>query len=217
MEESEIFGRKIEKRNLKTKIVISTEGRNTEPSYFKMLGKFRPDITVEIINRDSKSAPVHVLGDMKEWLIRNGINSNTELSEFGIEAWLVTDKNSWTDNQLQALQDWSDESKYKFFVLSNPNFEFWLLLHFYPSSDTDIVEEFKEKNFTGKKFTECLKTHLRGYNRKKKYINSRYFDKSRIQLAIVHARELDSPKSRTWPRNKWVTTVYRLTDRILNG
>ena len=46
------------------------------------------------------------------------------------EAWLVVDKDQWTDEQLSQLHQWSLKAKNYGFALSNPKFEFWLLLHF---------------------------------------------------------------------------------------
>ena len=46
------------------------------------------------------------------------------------EAWLVVDKDQWTDEQLTQLHQWSLQQENYGFALSNPKFEYWLLLHF---------------------------------------------------------------------------------------
>lgn len=108
MVKNNYYNRKSKRKTRKTRIVISTEGSKTEPSYFILLGLYRNDIVVEPIERDSRSAPVHVLEDMKQWLSENDIESDTELAESKIEAWLVTDKDDWSSMQLQELSDWAN-------------------------------------------------------------------------------------------------------------
>jgi hypothetical protein len=46
------------------------------------------------------------------------------------EAWLAVDKDIWIDSQLQELHQWPQEAQNHGFALSNPSFEYWLLLHF---------------------------------------------------------------------------------------
>lgn len=46
------------------------------------------------------------------------------------EAWLVVDKDQWTEEQLRQLHQWSLQQANYGFALSNPKFEYWLLLHF---------------------------------------------------------------------------------------
>ncbi len=46
------------------------------------------------------------------------------------EAWLVVDKDQWTDEQLDQLHAWARTHDNYGFTLSNPKFEYWLLLHF---------------------------------------------------------------------------------------
>ena len=50
------------------------------------------------------------------------------------EAWLVVDKDQWTDDQLIKLLEWSQKADNYGFALSNPKFEYWLLLHFEDAS-----------------------------------------------------------------------------------
>jgi hypothetical protein len=46
------------------------------------------------------------------------------------EAWLVVDKDQWSNEQLEQLLRWAQGSDNYGFALSNPKFEYWLLLHF---------------------------------------------------------------------------------------
>lgn len=63
------------------------------------------------------------------------------------EAWLVVDKDQWTDEQLTQLHQWSLQQENYGFALSNPKFEYWLLLHFEDgtgvTSSRDCTERLK--------------------------------------------------------------------------
>jgi len=45
-------------------------------------------------------------------------------------AWIVVDADSWPEDQLLELHGWSTEDSRYGLAVSNPKFEFWLLLHF---------------------------------------------------------------------------------------
>lgn len=86
--------------------------------------------------------------------------------------------------------------------MSNPNFEYWLLLHF---------EE-------GNKIThssDCLarlKKYFPGYN---KGIDTRKINLDMIKEAIRRAKNRDNPPCADWPRTIGWTSVYRLVERLL--
>ena len=46
------------------------------------------------------------------------------------EAWLVVDRDEWSEKDLAVLSAWSQESENYEIALSNPKFGYWLLLHF---------------------------------------------------------------------------------------
>lgn len=117
------------------------------------------------------------------------------------EAWLVVDKDSWTDEQLLPLFEWSQESEGNGFALSNPKFEYWLLLHF---EDANIN--------SSRQCSERLAKHLPAYE---KGIDSRKFTEHRIKQAVERARHRDTPPCNDWPRT-FGTTVYKLVKRILS-
>ena len=198
-----LFVRETETIEPKLRIVVSTEGSITEPEYFTQLGKMTENVTVEIVNhRDS--APIHVLGAMKSWLKENEIETSDDFIENRIVAWLVTDKNNWPCSQLQKLQDWSDEHEFHNFALSNPKFEFWLVLHFVDGSNIKSVAT----------LNSAIKKFMPGYRKK---INEGYFSEKNVKLAIKHAQALDSTSTDSWPKKKWMTTVYKLAKAILYG
>ena len=118
------------------------------------------------------------------------------------EAWLVVDKDLWTDNQLNQLHAWAQTHINYGFALSNPSFEFWLLLHFEDGigirSSQDCIDR--------------LKRHLPSYN---KEIDTRKISRERINEAVCRAKKRDNPPCVDWPRAPGGTTVYRLIEKLL--
>lgn len=87
-------------------------------------------------------------------------------------------------------------------ALSNPKFEYWLLLHF---EDGDGIASPRD-------CSERLKRRLPGYE---KGIDARKITRDRIDVAIRRARQRDNPPCADWPHVLGGTTVYRLVENIL--
>jgi hypothetical protein len=119
------------------------------------------------------------------------------------EAWLVVDKDNWTDGQLSELHAWSTKKKNYGFALSNPKFEYWLLLHFENGAGVSSSRDCSER----------LKRYLPDYD---KGIDTRNITESMLDDAIRRARSRDTPPCADWPRNVG-TTVYRLIEKIISA
>jgi hypothetical protein len=106
------YQRPIGKRKLKRLFVLSTEGSITEPQYF---GIFNNDTTVLQVKvlKHKGSAPEKVLHEMEQFLRTQDLRKNDE-------AWLVVDKDSWTDAQLNLLHQWSLKNAKYNLAVSNP-------------------------------------------------------------------------------------------------
>jgi hypothetical protein len=115
------------------------------------------------------------------------------------EAWLVVDMDSWENEHLLELFNWSKEKDHYNFALSNPKFEYWLLLHFEDGNGISTSSE----------CTNRLKQYLPNYN-KGIPINT---IKPKIQDAITRAKLKDNPPCEDWPRQKG-STVYRLVEKL---
>ena len=187
------FSRPLGKRRYKRLFVISTEGIVTEPSYFSMFNDDTTMLKVSIV-KNKGSAPGKVLKQMKGFLKENPLLAKDE-------AWIVVDKDRWSDTQLATLYSWSITNKQYGLAVSNPKFEFWLLLHFEDGSDIQSSQSCSDKLFH----------HLPDYdkavqpNKVKPHINE----------AIVRAEMKDQPPCNDWPRNTG-TTVYRLVKSIIS-
>ena len=117
------FQRQLGERRYRRLFVISVEGLATEPRYFAIFNDLDLVIHVDCLKGKNESSPLHVLQRMKKFLKETKLSASDE-------AWLVVDKDQWTDVQLTKLHAWSQERDNYGFALSNPKFEYWLLLHF---------------------------------------------------------------------------------------
>ncbi len=114
----------------------------------------------------------------------------------------MVDKDNWTDEQLRELHAWAQARDNYGFALSNPKFEYWLLLHFEDGTGIASLRDCIER----------LKRYLPDYD---KGIHTRKFNRERIEEAIRRARLRDDPPCFDWPRALGGTTVYKLVESIL--
>lgn len=120
------------------------------------------------------------------------------------EAWLVIDTDAWEQAHILELYEWSKASKNRGIAVSNPKFEYWLLLHFEEGVGIASTRDCSTR----------LLRHLRDYE---KMINMRDFTPGRIKDAARRASDRDTPPCPDWPRHIGNTTVYRLVRKLLNG
>lgn len=191
------FRRVSEIRSYRPVFIIATEGRKTEPAYFKMgifSSRERP-VRVKVLGSGSNSSPQAVLERMRKHL------KDYQRIE-GDEAWLVVDKDQWRDEALEVPHAWSQSAPYKNLAVSNPQFEYWLLLHF------EDGKKIKDKD----ECLSCLRKHIPNYS--KSNIQTSKFTVTRVKSAIRRAKSEDSPPCTKWPVEKG-TTVYRMVEKIL--
>ena len=191
------FRRVAEVRDYRPVFIIATEGKETEPAYFRMgifKSRERP-VGVKVLNRGGGSSPDAVLDEMRKYL--RGYQKKK-----GDEAWLVVDKDQWKTSDLELLYAWSRSDSYKNLAVSNPQFEYWLLLHF---------EDGKKVNNK----SECLR-RLRKYipDYDKTRLPEGKFGVTRVKDATRRGKSQDSPPCTKWP-GRTGTTVYRIVEKIL--
>ncbi|MBT3291658.1 MAG: RloB domain-containing protein [Victivallales bacterium] len=179
-------------RRYRKLFIIAAEGAKTEPQYFTALGS--QQATIRPLKGRNKSSPQHVLKRMEEYLKGESLRKSDE-------AWLVVDKDQWTDDQLGELHRWAQKADNYGLALSNPSFEYWVLLHF--EDGTGIS--------SARACTNRLREHLPDYD---KGIDARKITQPMIGEAIRRAKLRDNPPCADWPRALGGTTVYRLVERI---
>lgn len=189
------FRRPLGTRHYRKLFVIAVEGVKTEPQYFVIFNAQQSVIRVNCLKGSHGSSPLQVLKRMEDHLSQERLKSSDE-------AWLVVDKDQWTDEQLNQLHAWAQKRDNYGFALSNPKFEYWLLLHF--EDGVGIA--------SSRDCSDRLKRQLPGYD---KDINARKITRKGIDDAIRRARERDNPPCADWPRAPGGTTVYKLVENIL--
>lgn len=191
------FNRKTNYRQLRILFVITTEGIKTEPEYFyflvKKLNSQQINIKLESLS-SKKHSPKEVLKTMERWLKNNNLRDKDE-------AWLVIDRDNWEENEIKELYQWSKKQENYDLAVSNPCFEYWLLLHF---------EDGKGINIHGK-CKDSLNKYLPNYNKADLYTKKL---ENKIQDAINHAKQKDIPPCQDYPKIHG-TTIYRLVEKLI--
>ena len=188
------FRRPLGDRRYRKLFIIATEGVKTERQYFGILNYCYPFIHVNPLK--SSNSPLEVLKCMKDYLKKEPLKNSDE-------AWLVVDKDQWTDEQLAQLHTWSQSADNYGFALSNPKFEYWLLLHFEDGTNIGSVSECSAR----------LKNYLPGYD---KSLDVRKITSDMIEDAVPRAKVRANPPCEDWPRTFGRTTVYKLVENILS-
>lgn len=190
------FQRPLGERRYKKLFVVSVEGSKTEPQYFAIFNQPQSIVLVKCLKRPlTESSPIHVLKKMQGYLRKESLRKTDE-------AWIVVDKDDWTEDQLKELLQWAKKSENHGFALSNPNFEYWLLLHFEDGKEIANSQECLTR----------LKRHLPNY---KKDIDGRKITLELIAKAISRAKQRHINRSSDLPQI-WSTTVYKLVEKIMD-
>ena len=182
----------------KKRIIIATEGTNTEPAYFMHLNKLHGSDLVIPIKRDTHPSPPQVLRDLKLYLNQTGMR---EYDEY----WIVSDVDYWTDPQKQTIEEWCDECpETNFLVASNPCFELWLILHF------EDAPEFKTSK-------SCKRYYLDYLGRNNTVEDFKIIKFIHLKNAIERAKARDEYRNTRWPKESGVTTVYKLAIKYIES
>ncbi|MFO7737920.1 MAG: RloB family protein [Desulfatiglandaceae bacterium] len=173
--------------------LIATEGARTEPIYFGIFNSLQATIQVKLLPaRKHDSSPLQVLKLAKRFVKEKGLNKKDEI-------WLVIDRDQWTDEQLHDVLLGCQASAFNLAV-SNPQFEYWLLLHFEDGSGVTSSRDCTQRLY--------------------RYLP--HFEKGRLEVhkvepgildAINRAEAKDNPPCEDWPRTNG-STVYRLVKRL---
>lgn len=89
-------------------------------------------------------------------------------------------------------------------ALSNPKFEYWLLLHFEDGHRVTSPQDCDKR----------LREHLPNTGKK---IPRGTFSREQIEEAVIRAKKRDHPPCDDWPREPGRTTMYRLVEKILES
>lgn len=184
-----------QKRKYHRKFVISTEGKITEPDYFNCLKRYSDSI-IEILKRAvGKSAPMKVLNDLGTHMENNRLMKNDE-------AWVVIDIDNWKRDDIDSIIEFVKANRKYHCAISNPKFEFWLLMHF----------EEPKKALTGSGCSNALKKHIPGYD---KGVRDSKITEENIRKAIERAKQRHNGTEYDYPLQNG-STVYLLAEKIID-
>ena len=194
--------------------IVATEGE-TEQDYFNKFRDNYPNKLIKLLfvpkegasktNSSPKDVFKYLSAFYKGYIIRKDQNK---------KLWQLLDRDRWRDLIVEAYEN-CKKNKYEF-ILSNPCFELWLLLHLKSINDfaegerVDIYENKKvgrKRNYLDKKLVDICGS----YN--KTNINFEYF-KDKIQTAINNAKEIKD-YTIPYPKDRLGTDVFLLIEEIL--
>ena len=199
MRRSSKLTRELKKKKCFKQFLISVEGSVTEKEYFRGLKKLSRNISINYIGRKSgQSSPKAVLNKIREYLL--------DYRGKNYEAWVVVDRDRWKEEHLDALLDWSKTSLKNNMALTNPKFEFWLLLHYIDG----------KKSKTPKAIVGRLKQFIPSYEKHVCQLVSSHNFLQMVTDAINRAKLYDTPPCKGWPRKRG-STVYKLAESILEN
>ncbi|ATB70010.1 hypothetical protein SJPD1_1905 [Sulfurospirillum diekertiae] len=172
----------------KKAIIISCEGRVTEFEYFNgiknNLSSFI-DVVLEIHvipKYSNASEPKDIVKNLEEY-----ITNTYDYKNGHDECWLVLDREKVPERKTNILAIVSTcKSKNYNIAITNPTFEFWLLLHLENIEQYDKEVLFKNDNVnTKRKFIDKeLSNRLLGYNKRKGCFPTKIITKENIQRAL---------------------------------
>lgn len=194
------LSRKLGNRQVRKVFVVAVEGEHTERIYFGMFSNKNVRVHPLPPRRSGpRTTPRQVLNRLKEYVSSDSYDKRLD------ELWLVIDRDDWDHNDLDSVAAECTRYGYRLAV-TNPKFEFWLLLHqtkCYRPPTAEACDAELYKLFPDYKKDNLDLAHLGCH----------------VGVAIEHARRLDEqcPKAAGgWPLET-ATDVYRLVERILEA
>ena len=200
----------------KIKYFLAYEGRRTEYRYFRGIHINRNEVgidsLVEIIpiEHDSKTSsnPLNLYNEAKESLD----NCDNYFPEAGDQFCLIVDRDrkSFSEIQYEELLKYEKNGNINL-IVSNPCFEFWLLLHFKKCSDIAPELIFENKKEGNRTFVENLLKNCLGGSYSKSRLKFEQF-KNHINEAIANSRTYATEPGEL--KNKIGTNVGLLIERM---
>lgn len=172
-------------------IIISCEGTNTEPEYFKAIREKLKDnisslIKIELVPKLSNaSEPKHVLDNLQAFVDKYDFNKEHD------SLWLVCDREKVIHRKtgkkgLLTIIPLCKEKGYSI-ALTNPLFEFWLLLHLVDITTYDHDTLFDNKKLSSdKRYIDNELSNILegGYSKKKDQFNRNIVSLENVKRAI---------------------------------
>ena len=194
-------------------IVLAFEGNNTEEMYFE---EFKNSeifdealIFLHLLKRpktDTNSAPNHVFKKLKKEAKDEYNFKDTD------ELWMIIDTDRWK-NIPDIISECKKQSN-MFVAVSNPCFEFWLLLHIknitdYTENELDLIlkndKVSSKKNYIDSKISEILGSYNKSNPKPELFLPT-------IDFAIEQAKKLDKQEYE-YPKDLG-SHVYKVVEKL---
>lgn len=151
------FNRPVATREYRKVFTIFPEGEKTENCYFTLLRAMNETVNIIIKKGDKKTEPNQVLGRAKKYIRENGLSKNEQV-------WLVIDVDGRPEHSFKECFEWEKVDAKHNLAISNPKFEYWLLMHFENGDDvksasdcmaklTKHIPKYTKSNISGKEIT----------------------------------------------------------------
>ena len=184
--------------------------------------------TKEQIEMLSKNRPKQLVERIENFKIRK--KDEYEFDKYPEdEFWIITDVDkNWSEDIIDSRDkksykdEWNeaitmcDRENYRY-VISNPTFEIWLLLHHDEANTKDKSYAITDTHEYDKSSSQYFRKRLKDLNvplKKKKYINSLHYNQENVKSAIDRAKQLHVDRNDLCPKY-FATTVYLLLDEII--
>jgi hypothetical protein len=203
--------RKKPKREPYERVLIVCEGKKTEPDYFTaMKDDYKLNTTNVDIDGDSDSSPRSVVSYAKQ-------RYKEDVKKYGkqdcfdkVYCVFDRDEHATYDEAINSIQTATPKGVF-FAITSIPCFEFWLLLHFRPSSKPYFRSG---KRSPGQNAEHDLKQFLPNYQKGEKTIYNQ-LKGTRIDTAFKHAKQVNDA-ARTSGFDNPSTSIPELINYLRN-
>jgi hypothetical protein len=174
-------------------IIISCEGRNTEPEYFnciktKLSEHISALLEIKVIDKnDNDSSPQHVVRKLQQFIT----DKYDYKSDFD-EMWIVCDREKVESRKrdLEKIFPLCAENNFSV-AITNPLFEFWLLLHVVEIKDYDHQQLFdNDKVSINRRYIDSTLAAVlpNGFNKKTGRFNCDIVTLDNIKKALVQEK-----------------------------
>ncbi|CAI3958209.1 unnamed protein product [Commensalibacter communis] len=197
--------RKTANREYRKTFHILWEGRVTEKEYFEWIGR-KTGIVIRSIKKsnDDTTSCKKLLNLAEKYLV----NHKDDIKR-GDEIWIIIDQDNRneTDPYLDQLIGWQDPTRKYFVAVSDPKFEYWLLLHFECANNLSDAQNCCDR------LEQCCQKQDAKYKLSKKF-PSHFYTLDKVESAICNAKKRNRCKNEDDP---FYTDVYLLVEKIIGN
>lgn len=191
--------------NPRKKYVLVTEGKVTEPDYFRYA-------IADLIDDDHNTVSIEDQhnGDYKR-LVAIADNAERNSSRGETEYWILADTEQRdVSTECNDLLDWARESGH-YLALSNTMFEVWVLMHKQKPNTNSAAKSFL--------IEQMRSTVVRTYSATNKHLDKVTFAEEEVRRAIQLAgnrrNTFQTGSDKQPPNSPWNTTVDLLVKKLL--